>query len=153
MAYYRKVQKKINGKWYPQNVVIGKPASTREVANRLADLSALSPGDCYSMLQNLGKVLGDFMNAGRTVKLDGVGTFYYTANTQGQGVDTPEEVSAKQIVGTRVRFIQEVQRAGNNQVTTRSLVGPDVFWQELDTTASAAGGGEEEEEGGSPDPM
>ena len=85
MAYYRKVQKKINGKWYPQSITIGKAVTTKEVANRLADLSALSPGDCYSMLGNLGKVLGEFMNSGRTVKLDGVGTFYYTANTAGQG--------------------------------------------------------------------
>ena len=61
MAYYRKVQKKINGKWYPQSITIGKAVTTKEVANRLADLSALSPGDCYSMLGNLGKVLGEFI--------------------------------------------------------------------------------------------
>lgn len=75
MAYFKRTQKKVNGKWYPQVVIIGKPVQTNEVANRLADLSALSPGDCFSMLKNLGKVLGDFMNSGRTVKLEGVGTF------------------------------------------------------------------------------
>ena len=120
MAYYKKSQKKVNGKWYPQGVTIGKPVQTKEVANRLADLSALSPGDCYSMLGNLGKVLGEYMNAGRTVKLDGVGTFYYTPNTQGQGVDTPEEVSAKQIIGTRVRFIPEVARSVSGQASFSS---------------------------------
>ena len=78
MAYFKRTQKKVNGKWYPQVVIIGKPVQTNEVANRLADLSALSPGDCFSMLKNLGKVLGDFMNSGRTVKLEGVGTFYST---------------------------------------------------------------------------
>lgn len=131
MAYYRKVQRKVNGKWYPQGVTIGKPVTTKEVANRLADLSALSPGDCYSLLGNLGKVLGEYMNSGRTVKLDGVGTFYYTANASGQGVDTADEVSAKQIIGTRVRFIPETTRGVKNQVTTRSLVSSDVFWEEL----------------------
>ena len=131
MAYYRKVQRKVNGKWYPQGVTIGKPVTTKEVANRLADLSALSPGDCYSLLGNLGKVLGEYMNSGRTVKLDGVGTFYYTPNAQGQGVDTADEVSAKQIIGTRVRFIPETTRGVKNQVTTRSLVSSDVFWEEL----------------------
>lgn len=154
MAYFKKSQKKVNGKWYPQGVTIGKPVQTKEVANRLADLSALSPGDTYSMLGNLGKVLGEFMNSGRTVKLDGVGTFYYTPNTQGQGVDTPEEVSAKQIVGTRVRFIPEVERSVSGQVSTRSLVSSDVFWEELDVNASASSGGDDtdgDEE--SPDPM
>lgn len=131
MAYYRKVQRKVNGKWYPQGVTIGKPVTTKEVANRLADLSALSPGDCYSLLGNLGKVLGEYMNSGRTIKLDGVGTFYYTPNVQGQGVDTADEVSAKQIIGTRVRFIPETTRGVKNQVTTRSLVSSDVFWEEL----------------------
>lgn len=131
MAYFKKIQKKANGKWYPQGVTIGKPVTTKEVANRLADLSALSPGDCYSMLGNLGKVLGEYMNSGRTVKLDGVGTFYYTANASGQGVDTADEVSAKQIIGTRVRFIPETTRGVKNQVTTRSLVSSDVFWEEL----------------------
>lgn len=131
MAYYKKTQRKINGKWYPQSVTIGKPVTTKEVANRLADLSALSPGDCYSMLGNLGKVLGEYMNSGRTVKLEGVGTFYYTANARGQGVDSPEEVSAKQITGTRVRFIPEVARSVKGQVTTRSLVSSHVFWEEL----------------------
>ena len=161
MAYYKKSQKKVNGKWYPQGVTIGKPVQTKEVANRLADLSALSPGDCYSMLGNLGKVLGEFMNSGRTVKLvlgefmnsgrtvklDGVGTFYYTPNTQGQGVDTPEEVSAKQIIGTRVRFIPEVARSVGGQVSTRSLVSENTFWEELklDSSASSSGGNDDED--------
>ena len=136
MAYYKKSQKKVNGKWYPQGVTIG-----------IADLSALSPGDCYSMLGNLGKVLGEYMNAGRTVKLDGVGTFYYTPNTQGQGVDTPEEVSAKQIIGTRVRFIPEVARSVSGQVSTRSLVSENTFWEELklDSSASSSGGNDDED--------
>ena len=140
MPYYKKSQKKVNDKWYPQGVTIGKPVQTKEVANRLADLSALSPGDCYSMLGNLGKVLGEYMNAGRTVKLDGVDT----PNTQGQGVDTAEEVSAKQIVGTRVRFIPEVARSVSGQVSTRSLVSENTFWEELklDSSASTSTGGQ-----------
>ena len=144
MAYFKRTQKKVNGKWYPQVVIIGKPVQTNQVANRLADLSALSPGDCFSMLKNLGKVLGDFMNSGRTVKLEGVGTFYYTPDTSGQGVDTEEEVSAKQIKGTRVRFIPETTRGSSNQVTTRSLVSENTFWEELslDPSASSSTGGE-----------
>lgn len=151
MAYFKKIQKKANGKWYPQGVTIGKPVTTKEVANRLADLSALSPGDCYSMLGNLGKVLGEYMNSGRTVKLDGVGTFYYTANASGQGVDTADEVSAKQIIGTRVRFIPETTRGVKNQVTTRSLVSSDVFWEELKLDTAMTPGETPTEPGGSGD--
>ena len=62
-------------------------------------------------------------------------------------MDTAEEVSAKQIVGTRVRFIPETTRSVNNQVTTRSLVSENTFWEELklDSSASSSGGGEVEE--------
>lgn len=143
MAYFKKIQRKVNGKWYPQVVTIGKPVSTKEIANRLADLSALSPGDTYSMLGNLGKVLGEYMNSGRTVKLEGVGTFYYTPNTKGNGVDDPKQVSAKQIAGTRVRFIPEVNRTVSGQVSTRSLISPDVFWEELDLSTIPSTGTDE----------
>ena len=34
MAYFNKVQRKVNGKWYPQGVTIGNPFQTKEVANR-----------------------------------------------------------------------------------------------------------------------
>ena len=61
-------------------------------------------------------------------------------------MDTAEEVSAKQIVGTRVRFIPETTRSVNNQVTTRSLVSENTFWEELklDSSASSSGGNDDE---------
>lgn len=125
-----------------EGVTIGKPVQAKEVANHLADLSALSLGDYYSMLGNPGKVLGEFMNSERIVKLYGVGTFYYTPDTQGQGVDTAEEVSAKQIVCTRVRFIPETTRNSNNQVVTRSMVSTNLFWEEWGGSTSSSGGNE-----------
>ena len=132
-----------------EGVTIGKPVQAKEVANHLADLSALSLGDYYSMLGNPGKVLGEFMNSEHIVKLYGVGTFYYTPDTQGQGVDTAEEVSAKQIVCTRVRFIPETTHSVYNQITPRSLVSGNTFWEELklDSTASSSGGNDDEDDG------
>ena len=96
MAYFKKKQMKANGKWYPVAVTIGRPVGTDVIAKKLADLSSLSTGDVKSVLDLLGGVLGDYMNQGRSVKLDGVGTFYYTANTEGKGVDTEKEVGAQQ---------------------------------------------------------
>lgn len=132
MAYFKKKQMKSNGKWYPVSVTIGRPVGTDTVAKKLADLSSLSVGDVLSVLKLLGGVIGDYMNNGRSVKLDGVGTFYYTANAEGQGVDSPDKVGAQQITGTRVRFIPETTRDSSNKVTTRSLVSSDIFWELLD---------------------
>ena len=132
MAFYKKSQLKSNGLWYPRSIVVGDAATTDEVAQRLADISTVSLGDTYNVLKNLSTVLKAFMKEGRSVKLDGVGTFYYTANTEGKGVDTAKEVGAQQIAGTRVRFIPEVSRGSSGQITTRSLVAADAFWELLD---------------------
>lgn len=138
MAFFKKQKQKINGKWYPQAVTVGKPVTTDMVAKRLAEVSTVSPGDTYAVLKNLGPVLALFMEQGLTVKLDGVGTLYYTAVTNGQGVDTEEEVSANQITGVRVRFIPETRRSSSGKVTTRSLVSGDVYWEELPGTPKPA---------------
>ncbi len=47
----------------------------------------------------LGGVMGDFMAQGRSVKLDGVGSFYFTAVTVANGVATEKEVTVNQIKG------------------------------------------------------
>ena len=124
------MKKKINGKWYPQSVTVGKPVTTDEVAKRLSAESTVSPGDTFAVLKSLGGVLGDFMSNGRTVKLDGLGTFYYTAASTGNGVATEKEVTASQISGVRVRFIPETHQSSSHQVTTRTLVSDNIFWEE-----------------------
>lgn len=156
MGYFTKKQMKSNGKWYPVATTIGKPVTTKEVARRLSALSSLSTGDVISVLDLLGGVLGQFMNEGRTVKLEGVGTFYYTIDAEGNGVDTADEVSAKQITGTRVRFIPETARGSKGQIVSRSLIAEDVFWellsedipaQPVDDTTPGTGGEDDDDSG------
>ena len=160
MAFYKKIQQAVNKKWYPRSIVVGDAATTDEVAQRLADISTVSLGDTYNVLKNLSTVLKAFMKEGRSVKLDGVGTFYYTADATKQGVDTAEEVSAKQIVGVRVRFLPEYGRTSSGKVSTRALVDDDIQWLDIATldpalkaggTATTPGGstgtGEDEDDG------
>ncbi len=149
MAFYKKTKKKINGLWYPQAVIVGKPVTTDEVAGRLAQISTVSRADVYAVLKELGGVMGDYMANGRTVKLDGVGTFYYTAAANGNGVESEDKVSAAQITGVRVRFLPEVKRSSNQQVTTRSLVSNNIFWEEWGGSASASSPSDGENGGGS----
>ena len=129
MAFFKKVKKKVTGLWYPQVVTVGKPITTDQVSNRQASISTVSRGDTYAVLKNLGEVMAAFMAEGRTVKLDGIGTFYYTINAD-KGIVKPEEVTAKQIKNVRVRFIPESSRTQNNKVATRSLVSNSIYWEE-----------------------
>lgn len=148
MAFFKKEKKKINGKWYPQSVTVGKPVTTDEVAKRLAAESTVSPADTFAVLKSLGGVLGDFMANGRTVKLEGLGTFYYTAASNGNGMDSADKVTAAQITDVHVRFIPEKHTNSNHQVTSRSLVSDNIFWEEWAGKESTPGGGEPE----APDP-
>lgn len=158
MAFFKKVKQKINGLWYPKSVTVGKPVSTDEIADRLAQISTVSRADTYAVLKDLGGVLGDYMAQGRTVKLDGVGTFYYTAIATHQGVDSEDKVKASLISGVRVRFIPETTRTTAGKVATRSLVSNNIFWEEWggkQATSIGGEGGDSEEGGGggeAPDP-
>lgn len=144
MAFFKRVQKKVNNLWYPQSVTWGKPVSTREIADELSAISTVTRGDTYAVMENLGRVLSNYMAQGRTVKLDGIGTFFYTAKSSKKGVQTAKEVSVLQINGVRVRFLPEVERSSGNLVTTRSMVDTKVVWEEwgkVPTPGGKAGGG------------
>ncbi len=134
MAFYKKTKQKSNGLWYPQVIAAGGQADTDEVARRLAELSTVSRADVYAVLMNLPDVLSFILSSGRTVRLDGLGTFMYTADTSGQGVPTPQEVGAHQIKAVHVRFIPEYSRSQNNKVKSRSLVPQDIEWTEYGKT-------------------
>lgn len=90
--------------------------------------------------------MADYMAMGRTVKIEGVGTFYYTTATNKKGVATSAEVNSAQINGIRVRFIPEVKRSSSKQITTRSMVDVDVDWTDIEKLANGGNSS-----GGNPD--
>lgn len=104
--------------------------STDEIARRFAAESTFCPADTYAVLKVLSGVLGDFMANGCTVKLEGMGTFYYTVSAVGNGMGAPEKVTAAQITDVCVRFIPEKHATSNRQVISRSLVSDNIFWEE-----------------------
>ena len=72
MAFFKKVLKKMGGKWHPQAVTVGKPVTTKEVADCLSQISTVSRADVYAVLTDLAGVLADYMAQGRSVKIDGL---------------------------------------------------------------------------------
>lgn len=130
MAFFRKVYKKINRKWYPQSITVGEPINTDQVADRLAAISTVSRSDTYAVLKDLGGVLADFMAQGRTVKLAGVGTFYYTSIFNGRGMASADRVKARHIKGVYVRFIPETAHTAGGQIAIRSLMDANIVWEE-----------------------
>lgn len=139
MAFFKPIYKKLSKKWHPQAVSVGKPIEMDELCKQIALISTVSSADAKATLEALGLVLGTSMNTGRTVHVDGLGTFYYTCISNGKGVDSADKVTANQISGTRVRFVPESRRQGNT--ITRGLVGEDVTWTNVNSISQLDGTG------------
>lgn len=128
MAFYKVRFQKKSGLYYPQAITMGKQITTAQVAEMLADRSTVTKADAYAVLSELGSVMSTFMAQGRSVHLDGIGSFRYSINSQKQGVEKEEEVSVAQIKGIRVRFVPEMTRNADKSVATRSMQPTSVDW-------------------------
>ena len=78
--------------------------------------------------------MADYMSQGRSVKLDGIGSFYFTAVAVKGGSERKEDVTANQIAGVRVRFNPETRFTKNGSGTgkhaTRGLSDTLIEWEE-----------------------
>ena len=130
MAFFRKKKLK-DGKWHAMAVTLLSPATINDVADRLAARSTVSRADIYAVLVDLGEVMGELMASGRSVKLQGVGTFFLTCQTRGKGTDTPEELTKDMLTDVKVRFIPEYSRGPRKQITGRTMIDKDLEWIEV----------------------
>lgn len=161
MPIFKAVYKKLSKKWHPQAITVGAPVEMDELCDAIAQMSTVSRPDSKAAIEALGMVMGSFMNAGRSVHVDGLGTFYYTCVSTGQGVDEEKKVNANQITGTRVRFVPESTRKGNT--ITRGLISDNLTWTNIKsvstldgtgtTTETPGGSTEEPGEGETEDPL
>ena len=117
--------------WFPQLMTVGKPADTEELAGRLSAISTVSKGDVFAVLSDLPDVMADILSNGRAVHIDGLGSFYLSCTSRGNGVETKEEVNESQIKGLKVVFLPEGRRGGDRKMR-RPLVRQDmefIEWQ------------------------
>ncbi|MBQ8867136.1 MAG: HU family DNA-binding protein [Bacteroidaceae bacterium] len=151
MAFYKARLQKKSGLYYPQAVVVGKQVSTKQLGKALSDRSTVTLSDTLAVLSELGAVMSTFMAQGRSVSLEGLGSFRYTINSQKQGVETEEEVSPSQIKSIRVRFVPEMTRNADKSVATRSMQPEAVDWFLWAVDEKKASDGSADDEGGTDD--
>ncbi len=133
MLFFKKQKSQLKDrpvKYYPQVVTVGKPANTQEVARRIARESTLSPSHVHAVIRALPEVMSQIMSEGRSVSLDGLGSFRY-AGVVGKTVDSAEKVNADLFTGIRVRFTPARERKDLGTGYTRALVSDISFteWQ------------------------
>lgn len=147
MAFYKEQYNERLGVYYPQAVTVGKPIDTKEVAKRLAKISTVSLADVLAVLAEMPGVMADFMSQGKSVRLDGLGTFRYTLDTD--GVENREDFDfQKQLKAVRVSFIPQREGAVTKGGTaTRALVPGGIEWLKYDGQAASEDDGTDDNDG------
>ena len=147
MAFYKKQHNQKYGVWYPTAITVGQPVATKKVAQRLSAMCTVTYADVMAVLGELPGVMADLMAQGKSVRLDGLGTFRYTLSTKGVTEETDFDFQ-KQVRAVRVQFVPQREGAVTKGGTaTRSLVPTGIEWMAYDPsleTDGAEGGGEEE---------
>ena len=136
MAFYKEQYNEKFGVYYPQAVVVGKPVDTKTIADRLAKISTVSRADVAAVLAELPGVMADYLAQGKSVRLDGLGTFRYTLDTD--GVENREDFDfQKQVKAVRVQFTPTKEGAATKGGTqTRALVPGGIEWLKYDGQAA-----------------
>ena len=152
MSFYKKIFNEKFGVYYPSAVTVGQPVPVKKVAKRLSQMCTVTYADVMAVLGELPGVMADYMSQGKSVRLDGLGTFRYTLKTKGV-TDEADFDFQKQVEAIRVQFVparEGLQTKGS--VATRGLVPTGIEWLPYDPAMEKADGGgtttEPGEEGG-----
>ena len=147
MSFYKKAFNEKFGVYYPAAVTVGNPVPVKNVAKRLSQMCTVTYADVMAVLGELPGVMADYMAQGKSVRLDGLGTFRYTLKTKGVA-DEADFDFQKQVEAIRVQFVPQREGAQTKgSVSTRSLVPTGIEW--LPYEAIEAGDGGESGGGGS----
>ena len=134
MAFIKKIKRKWQGreKWSVTAVTQGSPVSTKELCQYIADSSTASASDVYATLLALPKIMELNMKNGRSVKLEGIGTFRYKVSAA--MVDKEADAGESLIRDVRVQFTPErtVTAVGKQRIVRRALIPDSLTWEIYD---------------------
>ena len=140
MSFYKKVFNEKFGVYYPSAVTVGQPVPVKKMAKRLSQMCTVTYADVMAVLGELPGVMADYMGQGKSVRLDGLGTFRYTLKTKGV-TDEADFDFQKQVEAIRVQFVPAREGAQTKgSVATRGLVPTGIEWLPYDAIATEEGG-------------
>ncbi len=134
MAFIKKIKRKWQGqeKWTVTTVTQGSPVSTKELCQYIADSTTASASDVMAVLLSLPKVMELYLKNGRSVKLEGIGTYRYKVSAG--MVDSKDDATESLIRDIRVQFTPErtVTAVGKQRITRRALIPDNLTWEIYD---------------------
>lgn len=108
-----------------------------KLANEVAQLSSLSPGDVFNACKNLVTVMTQHLQSSEIVQIDGLGNFCFTMRSKGRGVESSDDVTAASSKAY-VLFRPSMKRNLDGTVSTRSLITGCSFVR-IDKPTSSSG--------------
>lgn len=154
MAFYKKAYNPKTNVYYPRAITIGSAVNTNQIAEALANRSTVTKTDVKAVLTEMADVMSQYMAQGKSVKLEGLGSFRLGLNTK--GVANEEDFDFQtQLQHVKVNFTPETSYPASTGSATRSMVSKNIEWIEYDKAQTTPGTEEEGnptegEEGGSP---
>lgn len=140
MAFYKKQHNEKYGVWYPSAITMGQPVTTKKVAQRLSAMCTVTYADVMAVLGELPGVMADYMAQGKSVRLEGLGTFRLTLSTKGVTSEADFDFQ-KQVKAVRVQFVPQREGAMTKGSTaTRGLVPTGIEWVAYDAALLDAEG-------------
>ncbi|MCD8080435.1 MAG: HU family DNA-binding protein [Bacteroides sp.] len=89
----------------------GKGVTGQQLAQTITNQSSLMKGDVLSVFSQLPDVMAHYLKQGRTVTIEGLGTFYPSVTSE--GYETPEECTADKVWVNRVCFRSDASLISN----------------------------------------
>ena len=122
----------------PGNV---KTLSTREVTQEIQDNSSLKRGEVLHVSEELVDQIVKNLTKGNKVKLNGLGTFHMTINSQGS--EAEKDCTVKTISKVNIRFVadKEIKLVNGSSISTRSPNAIDFVLDSKDKESGGSGEG------------
>ena len=150
MAFYKKFYNEKTKVYYPRAVTVGSAVSTDQIAEALSNRSTVTKTDVKAVLAEMADVMSQYMAQGKSVKLDGLGSFRLGLNTK--GVSNEEDFNFQsQLQHVKVNFTPETTYPTSPGAATRNMVSKGIEWIEYDKIKSDLSSEESDDgDGGSP---
>lgn len=138
-CFYKRAYSASKNVYYPRAVVKGRAATLDDIGEVLVQKSCVSANDVAAVFKDFGKIISQFLSQGKSVKIDGLGSFRLTLTTT--GVASLDQFDfASQVKSVRVAFTPEVKKSTSGAMTRAMVDGTSVEWLEWAETAETASG-------------
>ena len=122
----KNVKSKIYGKWFAHSKSV-ETMNTRKLSQHISEHGSIyTPDVVFGVLEKFRSCLVEMLLESKSVKIDGLGTFYTTIENEPGGADKEEDFSVqKNLRALHIRFIPEQEQELN--ISSREFIKKAEF--------------------------